>query len=108
MIDYYLRTDTEAQMRAAFAAAGINILNEDGGVTDGTVTDYEGTRLDIGWLGPVTMQITTGDDPDIVEEPIVDPRFHANLRVSGELPQEVLDILPILDPPPSHPMRTWA
>jgi len=38
----------------------------------------------------------------------VDPRFHANLRVSGELPQEVLDLLPILDPAPSQPVRTWA
>lgn len=108
MSDFYLRTETEAEMVAAFASAGINIINEDGGVTDGTVTDYEGTRLDIGWLGPVTMQITTGENPDIVEEPIVDPRFHANLRVSGELPQEVLDLLPILDPAPSQPVRTWA
>ena len=108
MSDFYLRTDTEAEMIAAFEAAGINIRNEDGVVIDGAVINYNGTRLDLGWLGPISVPITTGEDPDIVEPPFFDPRWHANLRVSGELPAEVLAILPILDPEPSSPVRTWA
>jgi hypothetical protein len=28
--------------------------------------------------------------------------------VAGELTQEQVAELPILDPPPSHPMRVWA
>jgi hypothetical protein len=41
-------------------------------------------------------------------EAVTDSRFHANLRVAGELTPEQIDTLPILDPPPSHPMRVWA
>lgn len=100
MIDYYLRTTTEAAMANAFLRAGITIPTVDGQIIDGTVLDYNGIRLDLGWIGPVT-RIVDG-------EPVIDSRFHANLRVSGELPSEVLAELPILDPPPNVPMRVWA
>jgi hypothetical protein len=100
MIDYYLRTTTEAAMANAFLAAGITIPTVDGQIIDGTVIDYNGIRLDLGWIGPVTRIVD--------EEPVTDNRFHANLRVSGELPPEVLAELPILDPPPAVPMRVWA
>jgi hypothetical protein len=100
MSDYYLRTTTEAAMANAFLAAGITIPNVDGQIIDGTVIDYNGIRLDLGWIGPVT-RIVDGD-------PVTDARFHANLRVAGELPPEVLEELPILDPPPVVPMRVWA
>ena len=100
MIDYYLRANTEAAMANAFLAAGITIPTVDGQIIDGTVLDYNGIRLDLGWIGPVTRIVD--------EEPVTDSRFHANLRVAGELPPEVLDLLPILDPPPAVPMRVWA
>ena len=100
MIDYYLRANTEAAMANAFLAAGITIPTVDGQIIDGTVLDYNGIRLDLGWIGPVT-RIVDG-------EPVADSRFHANLRVSGELPPEVLAELPILNPPPTVPMRVWA
>jgi hypothetical protein len=41
-------------------------------------------------------------------EPVTDARFHANLRVDGELTEAQAAELPILDPPPSIPMRVWA
>jgi hypothetical protein len=100
MSDYYLRANTEAAMRNSFVAAGMPIPNVDGVVMDGTVMDYNGIRLDLGWIGPVT-RIVDG-------EPVTDSRFHANLRVAGELPPRVLAELPILDPPPAVPMRVWA
>jgi len=37
-----------------------------------------------------------------------DSRYHANLRVCGDLTQEQLDELPILDPAPTTPMRVFA
>lgn len=99
MIDYYLRAATKIAVQNAFFAAGIKV---DG--IDGEVTQFDGTRIDIGWIGPVSRL-----DPNDPEGPhIVDSRYHANMRVSGELPPEVLAELPILDPPPTVPMRVWA
>ena len=99
MIDYYLRAAKKSAMLDAFDAAGITVQG-----IDGEVVDFNGTRIDIGWLGPVSRP----DPNDPEGPPIVDSRYHVNMRVSGELPPEVLAELPILDPPPSVPMRVWA
>ena len=97
MSDYYLRTDTDAQMARAFADIGIAVKR-----IDGEAHELDGQRIDIGWIGPVTrIDSVTG-------QPQSDGRFHANLRVSGELTAEQIDALPILNPPPSTPMRVWA
>lgn len=98
MNDYYLRTSTEAAMKNAFLAAGIQVTG-----LDGEVVWLDGIRLDIGWLGAISKP-----DPDPELPPVIDSRYHANLRVSGALPTEVLAQLPILDPPPSNPVRVWA
>jgi hypothetical protein len=95
MTDYYLRTNTEEQMVEVFAAIGVEVSG-----IDGECHILDGQRIDIGWIGPVTRIVD--------EELVTDERFHANLRVSGELTAEQLAALPILDPPPSHPMRVWA
>jgi hypothetical protein len=99
MSDYYLRANTKAAMQNAFLAAGITVQG-----IDGEVVDFDGIRLDIGWIGPVVRP----DPADPEGPPIVDSRYHANLRVSGVLPEETLASLPILNPPPSRPMRVWA
>lgn len=99
MSDYYLRANTKAAIQNAFLAAGITVQG-----IDGEVVDFDGIRLDIGWIGPVVRP----DPADPEGPPIVDSRYHANLRVSGVLPEETLASLPILDPPPSRPMRVWA
>ena len=95
MSDYYLRTNTEEQMVEAFAAIGVAVQR-----INGECHSLNGQRIDIGWIGPVT-RIVDG-------EPVTDARFHANLRVAGELTAEQVAELPILDPPPSVPMRVWA
>lgn len=99
MKDYYLRTNTKPAMQNAFLSAGITVQG-----IDGEVVEFNGTRLDIGWIGPVSRP----DPNDPEGQPIVDSRCHANLRTSEELPQEVLAQLPILDQPPNRPMRVWA
>jgi hypothetical protein len=97
MTDYYLRTNTEARMVEAFAAIGVYVQR-----IDGECHSLDGQRIDIGWIGPVTwIDAATG-------QPQTDSRFHANLRVAGELTAEQAAELPILDPPPSVPMRVWA
>jgi len=97
MTDYYLRTNTEARMVEAFAAIGVAVQR-----IDGECHSLDGKRIDIGWIGPVTWT-----DP-ATEQTQTDARFHANLRVAGQLTEEQVAELPILDPPPSHPMRVWA
>ena len=99
MSDYYLRTNTEAAMKNAFLAAGIEVTG-----IDGEVVDFNGIRLDIGWLGPISRP----DPNDPEGPPIVDSRYHVNMRVSGDLPPEALAELPILDPAPTNPHRMWA
>ena len=99
MSDYYLRSNTETQMVEAFAAIGVDIQR-----IDGECHSLDGQRIDIGWIGPISRP-----DPNNPEgAPIVDTRFHANLRVAGELTEEQAAELPILDPAPSVPMRIWA
>ena len=99
MTDYYLRAATKIAVQNAFFAAGIKVEG-----IDGEVTEFEGNRIDIGWIGPVSRPDPTNPEAP----PIVDSRYHVNMRVSGELPPEVLAELPILDPPPAVPMRVWA
>lgn len=97
MKDYFLRTNTETQMVLAFAAIGVDVQR-----VDGECHSLDGQRIDIGWIGPVTwIDPSTG-------QPQTDTRFHANLRVANELTAEQAAELPILDPPPSVPMRIWA
>jgi hypothetical protein len=97
MTDYYLRTNTEAQMVEAFASIGVEVKR-----IDGERNSLDGQRIDIGWIGPVTWT-----DP-ATEQTQTDARFHANLRVAGELTEAQAAELPILDPAPSTPMRVWA
>ena len=97
MTDYYLRTNTEARMVEAFAAIGVDVQR-----IDGECHSLNGQRIDIGWIGPVTwIDAATG-------KPQTDSRFHANLRVAGELTEAQAAELPILDTAPSIPMRVWA
>jgi len=97
MTDYYLRTNTEARMVEAFAAIGVDVQR-----IDGECHSLDGQRIDIGWIGPVTwIDAATA-------QPQTDSRFHANLRVAGELTAAQAAELPILDPAPSTPMRVWA
>ena len=87
-------------MSNAFLDAGITIPTIDGNVIDGSVIYCGDIRIDLGWIGAVT-RIVDGTS-------VTDARFHANLRVSGELPLAVVDALPVLHQPPTDPMRVWA
>ena len=85
MTDYYLRTSTKSNMEACLFAADIAT------VKDGMLVVAETYTVDM-------VGAADGDS-----------RYHANLRVSGgDLSQDQLDELPILDPAPSTPMRVFA
>jgi hypothetical protein len=100
-MDYLLRSATESDLDDALIAAGLaeERTDEEGEVM---VLPVEGVSLDR--IGSIPAQVN--------EEGIIirsgNSLYHANLRVAGELTAEQVAELPILDPPPSHPMRVWA
>jgi len=93
MIDYYLRTSTKSNMESCLIAAGIATRNDTGDI----IGQWDGGRVDIDFIGSI---YSDGE--------VVDSRYHANLRVCGDLAQDQLDELPILDPAPTTPMRVFA
>ena len=92
MIDYFLRTSTKSNMEACLIAAGIATRNASGDI----IGQWDGGRVDIDFIGSIYFE---GD--------VVDSRYHANLRVCGDLAQDQLDELPII-PAPTTPMRVFA
>ena len=93
MTDYFLRTSTKSNMESCLIAAGIATRNASGDM----IGQWDGGRVDIDFIGSIYFE---GD--------VVDSRYHANLRVCGDLAQDQLDELPILDPAPTTPMRVFA
>ena len=87
MIDYFLRTSTKSNMEACLIAAGIATRNASGDI----MVQWDHGRVDIDFIGAADG----------------DSRYHANLRVCGDLTQDQLDELPII-PAPSTPMRVFA
>jgi hypothetical protein len=93
MIDYFLRTSTKSNMESCLIAAGVATRNASGDI----IGQWDGGRVDIDFIGSIYFE---GD--------VVDSRYHANLRVCGDLlSQDQLDELPII-PAPSTPMRVFA
>jgi len=98
MIDIYLRADTEADMIAALPWA----RGEAGWITGG-----DGWALDV--IGPVvTSPGEYDEDGTEIVAPVVDGRFHANLRLAapGAVPDVPDDV--IVSPEPQSPTRRWG
>ena len=93
MIDYFLRTSTKSNMESCLIAAGIATRNASGDI----IGQWDGGRVDIDFIGSIYF-----------DGEVVDSRYHANFRVCGDLAQDQLDELPILDPAPTTPMRVFA
>lgn len=79
-------------MEASLIAAGIATRNANGDI----IPQWDGGRVDIDFIGSI---YSDGE--------VVDSRYHANLRVCGDLTQDQLDELPII-PAPTTPMRVFA
>jgi len=98
MIDYFLRTSTKSNMESCLLAAGVATRNASGDI----IGQWDGGRVDIDFIGKIYGIVNK-------ESVVIDERYHANLRVSGgNLAQDQLDELPILDPAPTTPMRVFA
>jgi len=102
MIDMYLRTDTEAGMaRALPFARGVD---ENGsGVWITATHDYS-----LGLIGPVVTTPGTYDaEGNEISAPVIDLRFHANLRCKPEIAEMVPGTIVIV-PAPKTPAVRWA
>lgn len=94
MSDYYLRTNTEAEMRAALEAAA---------VIDSEGNPYPGMELSvIGKIAKPTGQVDAEGFPVYGEL----PGWHVNLRVTGELLDSQVAELPAIAKP-NNPVRMW-
>jgi len=80
-------------MEACLIAAGVATRNASGDM----IGQWDGGRVDIDFIGVIYN-----------DGVVVDSGYHANLRVCGDLAQDQLDELPILDPAPTTPMRVFA
>jgi hypothetical protein len=81
---YYLKAPTKAALMTALETCGLRYVQD-----DGTPEMIPGCSLDV--IGPIP--------PDMA--------CHANLMTVVDLSQPVIDALPIMDPPPSEPMRKF-
>lgn len=97
MTDYFLRTSTKSNMEACLIAAGVATRNASGDI----IGQWDGGRVDIDFIGKIYGIVNE-------ESVVIDSGYHANLRVCGDLTQDQLDELPILDPAPTTPMRVFA
>jgi len=85
-------------MESCLLAAGVATRNASGDI----IGQWDGGRVDIDFIGKIYGIVNK-------ESVVIDERYHANLRVSGgNLAQDQLDELPILDPAPTTPMRVFA
>lgn len=98
MIDLFLRADTEAELIAALPWARGE--DEDGG--EYWLTAGPGWALDV--IGPVArLREFAGAE---IEPPVIDGRFHANLRLAAPGVVSVTEAV-IVSPEPSSPARWW-
>jgi hypothetical protein len=102
MTDYMLRTNTEAQMDAALTAAGL--LSEQP-EKDGSTALVPTAGVNLDRIGPIPPKYDADGDP---VPGTGDARYHANLRMTVELTEAQIALLPTFDPEPQVPYRVWA
>lgn len=103
MIDLYLRAADEAELIAALPFA----RGEDEEGNPLWLAAGDGWALDL--IGPLVIDAGSyGEDGEEIEPPVIDGRYHANLRTtSAELAASVPEGV-IVTPEPGTPVRVWA
>lgn len=95
LVDVFLRADTPA----ALAAACPYLVDDEGGWV------LSGDSFAFDPIGPVVLVPGIYDDEgNEVTPPIVDDRFHANLRCTPEIAAQVPEHIKVL---PDTPVRAW-
>jgi len=95
LVDVFLRADTPA----ALAAACPYLVDEEGG----WVLGGDGFAFDP--IGPVEIEPGVYDDEGgVITPPVVDTRYHANLRCTPEIAAQVPEYIKVF---PDNPIRVW-
>jgi hypothetical protein len=100
-MDYLLRTTTYAAMESALIAANL--------ITDST--DVQGVAMTIPVSGAYVDHIGAIPPKTDIDGNILSPgdtRWHTNIRVTFELTEEQVELLPVFAPEPSIPYRVFA
>ena len=100
-MDYMLRTTTESEMEDALIAAG---LAQEATDYEGEVNVFPTAGVSIDHIGAIPPK--TDIDGNILSPG--DTRWHTNIRVTFELTEEQVELLPIFAPEPSIPYRVFA
>jgi 6-phosphogluconate dehydrogenase (decarboxylating) len=99
-MDYLLRSNTESDLDDALIAAG---LAEERTDEEGEVMVLPVTGVTLDRIGPIPARV---DEENVIITP-GDNRYHANLRVTIELTEAQIDLLPTFDPKPTIPYRVF-
>ena len=100
-MDYLLRTTTYAAMETALIAANL--------ITDST--DVQGVAMTIPVSGAYVDHIGAIPPKTDIDGNTLSPgdtRWHTNIRVTFELTEEQVELLPVFAPEPSIPYRVFA
>jgi hypothetical protein len=100
-MDYLLRTTTYAAMESALIAANL--------ITDST--DVQGVAMTIPVSGAYVDHIGAIPPKTDIDGNILSPgdtRWHTYIRVTFELTEEQVELLPTIEPLPAIPMRVFA
>jgi hypothetical protein len=100
-MDYMLRTTTYAAMESALIAANL--------ITDST--DVQGVAMTIPVSGAYVDHVGPIPDKKDIDGNVISPgdtRWHTNLRVTFNLTDAQVALLPIFTPLPTIPYRVFA
>ena len=100
-MDYLLRTTTESEMEDILIAAGVAQEATD---HEGEVNVFPTPGVSIDHIGAIPPK--TDIDGNILSPG--DLRWHTNIRVTFELTEEQVELLPTFEPLPAIPMRVFA
>ncbi len=123
MPDYFLRAQTKEEFFSILVSAGLfeQITNEDSSfdykfkdieyseldAENNLITEIKPPpRIDFDFIGSIVVP-SFNIETEEVSVVFEDQRYHVNMRVNGQLPQSMLDALPIIEQP-TNPYRVFA
>ena len=123
MPDYFLRTNTKEELFSSLVSVGLleQVTNEDSSFSyklkdieyseldteNNPITEIKASpRIDFDFIGSIVVP-SFNPQTEEVSAAFEDYRYHVNMRVDGQLPQSMLDALPIIEQP-TNPYRVFA
>lgn len=101
MYNYYLRANSFNEINSALQSAGLLVDHDFG---NGKKIFLLKRGIELEHIGEHIKEDSKMDENgEIIQEAIIDKRWHTNIRTSEPLSEEQKNILPLMNPPPSTP-----